>query len=372
MISRKRNTRNFTFRLLLFGLIALSIITIAAPAVSAVNEISAERNILQDQPIKPGENFTVVVNISSNQEDLCALSLNEELPDGWTLNPVDDDGAEFNGTSLFKASTNEWVWAENFYAGSQKTVTYEVNVPSNTVLGNYTINGEVSAYGVDYIEISGDTVVSVTDDGDACMVSFSVESAMLIPGSSEDLQLIVDELPTGLAGYNITVYVQDPSIAEINAISFPSWAVLNSNSSLPSDSLLITAVDLISGVNEGDSNVELATISVVGKEIGATDVKIIVTQMDDDAGNMVVPIVISCKVEVTVTIFPGCSNYPTDVDGDGLYEDINGNGRKDFDDIVKYYKNMSWIPANVPVAFFDYNGNGRIDFNDVVELYELM
>ena len=68
-------------------------------------------------------------------------------------------------------------------------------------------------------------------------------------------------------------------------------------------------------------------------------------------------------------IFPGCTNPPIDLDQDGLYEDINGNGERDFDDVVTYYENMDWMEENVSIAFFDYNNNGLIDFDDVVKLH---
>ncbi len=65
----------------------------------------------------------------------------------------------------------------------------------------------------------------------------------------------------------------------------------------------------------------------------------------------------------------GCKT-PTDPDSDGIYEDINGNGRKDFNDIVLFFENLEWVAADEPVASFDFNGNGRIDFADVVNLFE--
>jgi DNA-binding beta-propeller fold protein YncE len=44
-----------------------------------------------------------------------------------------------------------------------------------------------------------------------------------------------------------------------------------------------------------------------------------------------------------VPIFPGCTKPPTDPNHDGLFEDINGNERMDFADVVTYYNNMAWI-----------------------------
>lgn len=66
---------------------------------------------------------------------------------------------------------------------------------------------------------------------------------------------------------------------------------------------------------------------------------------------------------------PGFTKLPTDPDGDGFYEDLNGNTRKDFNDVVLYFRNMAWIARNEPVSAFDFNSNGRIDFNDIVRLF---
>lgn len=59
----------------------------------------------------------------------------------------------------------------------------------------------------------------------------------------------------------------------------------------------------------------------------------------------------------------------TDPDGDGKYEDINANGRKDFADVVQFFNQLTWIATNEPITAFDFNGNSRIDFADVVSLF---
>jgi S-layer protein (TIGR01567 family) len=66
------------------------------------------------------------------------------------------------------------------------------------------------------------------------------------------------------------------------------------------------------------------------------------------------------------------TNPPTDLNHDGRYEDVNGNGIQDFDDIVAYYDNMDWIGENASVGLFDYNNNSLIDFDDVVRLYDML
>ena len=62
---------------------------------------------------------------------------------------------------------------------------------------------------------------------------------------------------------------------------------------------------------------------------------------------------------------------PTDPDFDGLYEDVNGNRREDFADVVLFFNQMTWINENER-WWFDFNNNRRIDFADVVGLFTLL
>ena len=77
----------------------------------------------------------------------------------------------------------------------------------------------------------------------------------------------------------------------------------------------------------------------------------------------------SGRVRTGVVTIPGGAGLPRDPDGDGRYEDTNGNGRTDFADVVLFFNQMNWIAEDEPVTAFDYNGNGRIDFADVVWLF---
>jgi hypothetical protein len=66
---------------------------------------------------------------------------------------------------------------------------------------------------------------------------------------------------------------------------------------------------------------------------------------------------------------PPSALLPTDTDGDGQYDDVNGNGRTDFADVVLFFNQMAWLAANEPVPAFDFTRNDRIDFPDVVWLF---
>jgi PKD repeat protein len=66
---------------------------------------------------------------------------------------------------------------------------------------------------------------------------------------------------------------------------------------------------------------------------------------------------------------PGKTSLPTDPDYDGIYEDLNGDDRMDFEDITLFFAQLDWVAANEPAGAFDPNGNGRTDFDDIVKVF---
>lgn len=209
----------------------------------------------------------------------------------------------------------------------------------------------------------------------ASAVTLTVGSAGgLEPGSVTSLPITLDSAPDGLSGCNISVALSPVEGAEIISVQYPAWVTLFDNSSFPADSVWIKVVDIGEAINPGDTDIALAVIGVRGDSPGTTGIQLTVRKMSDDtAGDNIVPFIVNGTVTVTPGLdpFPGYTTLPTDPDNDGLYEDINGNGRRDFDDVVTYSICMSWIRQNTAVgtAPYDYNGNDRIDFDDVVLLY---
>jgi outer membrane protein assembly factor BamB len=78
---------------------------------------------------------------------------------------------------------------------------------------------------------------------------------------------------------------------------------------------------------------------------------------------------INATAAPVVIPLPGQISAPMDPDGDGLYEDLSGNGAAGFQDVVLFFRNIDWIAENEPVSAFDFSGNGGIGFQDVVQLF---
>ena len=64
---------------------------------------------------------------------------------------------------------------------------------------------------------------------------------------------------------------------------------------------------------------------------------------------------------------------PTDVDGDGEYEDINGDGTVDIVDVSAFFEHYADdVVQNQDTAAFDFTNDGAIDIADVNRLFEMV
>ncbi len=59
---------------------------------------------------------------------------------------------------------------------------------------------------------------------------------------------------------------------------------------------------------------------------------------------------------------------PRDLDGDGRYEDVDGNGRREIGDAVLLVLRLDEIRAHRPIAAFDFDGDGGAGPGDALRL----
>ncbi len=85
--------------------------------------------------VRPGESFTVTVNIDA-KDGINGLLIAQSVPAGWSVRPVELHGA------YFKASETKWLWLN---AKGTVSLSYEVTVPANAQPGVYTIAGRAKA-----------------------------------------------------------------------------------------------------------------------------------------------------------------------------------------------------------------------------------
>ncbi|AWB27448.1 hypothetical protein [Halococcoides cellulosivorans] len=61
---------------------------------------------------------------------------------------------------------------------------------------------------------------------------------------------------------------------------------------------------------------------------------------------------------------------PTDPDGDGLYEDLSGDGAVNFPDVNTLFQQMDSDAVQDDAQFYDFSGDGTVDLQDVLALFE--
>jgi hypothetical protein len=117
-------------------------------------------------------------------------------------------------------------------------------------------------------------------------------------GATVPVTIVLDSSPAGVAGYNITVSLSNPSVATITAVSFPSWAILNENTTLPASSVRLRAVDLEESVQDGATDVPFGTLTLRGAAEGSTDILVTIKNITADGGDSVTPDIVSGKFTV--------------------------------------------------------------------------
>jgi len=203
-------------------------------------------------------------------------------------------------------------------------------------------------------------------------VSVDIDSVAVDSQNDAEVDLTLSSLPDGFAGGEITVSVSHSDVAEITGASYNEALGITDTPAIANDgsSIQLRAVDLNDAFEPGDANITLATLEIEAVGGGTADLVVDAAALDDDTGNA---IDVQERSGVVVTgpspVGPG-NNAPTDPDGDGRYEDVNGNGRLDYADVELLFENMDNSSVQLQVDAFDFNENGQIDFNDISELYE--
>ncbi|MGC9530378.1 MAG: hypothetical protein ACP5G2_07250 [Candidatus Bipolaricaulaceae bacterium] len=68
---------------------------------------------------------------------------------------------------------------------------------------------------------------------------------------------------------------------------------------------------------------------------------------------------------------PGAAGVPQDLDGDGFYEDVDGSGTLDSQDVLAFVQSFDLPRVQASWRAFDFDNDGDVDWEDVFSLEEL-
>jgi len=173
------------------SMIMLMLFSVFAIAPVAAQDTIAGSRTISPTTVAPGDTFTVTVDVDITGTVYGPL-LNESLPAGWTITEVDNAGAAHT------TGTTKWLWS-----GAQttdKTVIYNVTVPTDATPGSYPVTGTVLA------TVAGETIgpFTVTGDDRVTVDAISPTREFIPPTPADGLTITVNYM-------NVTVNVADPS-----------------------------------------------------------------------------------------------------------------------------------------------------------------
>lgn len=272
------------------------------------------------------------------------------------------------GLVLGTTDTDRKLYSRVFPAG---TITLGANLApgASGAESNYTV-----------VIVAGGTVATPTPTPTASPTprpsrpTLDVQASTVEVLGTVSIPIVLSEAPNGVSGFDLDVTLSDPAVASISDVQFPDFG-LAEHELLSGSRARLRAVDSEDMLESGATNAVLATLQVRGLAQGTTEVTVRVLRLDDDSGS---PMEVEYKagslrvVSPTCPTLPGATSPSRDMDGDARCEDINGNGRLDFDDVVDFFDALESPAVTGNAARFDFNGNGRADMADVVELFHLL
>ena len=155
-------------------------VTVSSLSVTVTRTISTTEAL-------PGSTFKVVVRIET-ERDLAGAGLQENLPIGWKIKPLENAGA------AFKRAAVQWVFVDQVKAGTTKVISYELSVPTGQELIStalpvcFTITGTFQAITPSFqMPVDGDSRVLVSS-----ALSILAAVAHLVPRAGEDTEDSID------------------------------------------------------------------------------------------------------------------------------------------------------------------------------------
>jgi V8-like Glu-specific endopeptidase len=247
-----------------------------------------------------------------------------------------------------------------------RDVSFTGTVPRDLSAGDYYVCWRVD---------DGDAVREFDEsNNEACTdTRVTVEEPEDVPPVEIPVDVVLTDLSNGLQRYNLTVYAPEGSV--ITSVETGAVSPLQVVAGGPDFSFAtVRAADLAQQVGEGEESVVLFTVTVRGERVSAESLSVEATDLTDDRGEPIPPSALALEGQSTSPFdggVPGVGGDPPgDLNGDGLYEDVDGDGEATFDDAVDLaFADFATINENpAQQAALDFDGSGEVDFGDAIGL----
>jgi hypothetical protein len=303
-----------------------------------------------------------------------------QLPRGYDLNVtvVDGSGDPVNATVAVGVggggAVDRTVWTAA--TGPDGTLETHPNSPGIEVNGDVGLRVEPGS-GFEgpvtrTLTVTSDRDVTVavnrtdTDTGDDGNTAGNTSVDVVLTDTSNGLQLFQFELTA--EGSTVQSYRSGPVAASPTAGGVGNSSItLRGADLVPSPNGTVTA---------GDGDVRLATVNVSGN-VSESALDLTVSRLQDDNGEPIPTDAVVLDVRGpsdTEPVFTGplpgagTESAPTDPDGDGMFEDVDGDGDATFADAIALAFVQFGELDDRQTEAVDFDDDGDADFADAIEL----
>jgi PKD repeat protein len=312
-----------------------------------------------------------IANLDSEWVQISESTSNSPPSASFSYDPSEPDVSE---TVSFDASASE--------DGDGSIVAYEwdftgdgvVDATGETATYQYESAG---TYEVTLTVSDGDGAtdsvtksISVTDTSDSGVTPVLEPSNVSVSPSGTATVDIVMEGAQNIAAYEFSLSLSEGSVGEISGIELNGGPGVQ-NVSIAEDGQSATASAALASV-DGAEGEPVATVELVGESSGETTLSATIDALGNESGIEYELSKNTASATVSVEAGPGDvtgnGKAATDPDGDGVYEDINGDGTANVLDVQSLFGNLDSDSVQGNAAF-DINGDGSVDILDVQALF---
>lgn len=189
-------------------------------------------------------------------------------------------------------------------------------------------------------------------------------------GSKGKVSLSISSLPAGFRLAETTI-ISDGGVAvdEVTGKDHLYYEVVDSSQ----ESIHFRVGDFDGEVEPGTSELKLAEVQLEALRVGWAPLRV-KAKIQTDEGEEVVRTAEVSDINVVQASILGTDNPPQDLDGDGFYEDVDGDGELTEKDVFALASNLNGNSEGISAPMFgvfDFNRDGVVNFDDAVALMRM-
>lgn len=313
--------------------------------------ISVTREIVTASP--EGDSLTVRLSVQVRQ-NVAGLRIDEVFSSHVNVDVLDSAGGKFDTVDR---SNGDWLEVSplrfRLNEGESQEVTFKIQVPQGaegTYWGMIFVEGSPRLQ-----EREGATVLAIERFG--VKIYETVPGTEVLSGKITRLRKIEEDPLSFEVSFENTGNVQLRPSGRIDILSQTGNVV---QTLLVEEFLLLPgAVREVRAVGQSNSLPPGRYLALAVLDFGNPDYL--------TAGQLAFDV-----KELHLVPIGDSADLPQDLDGDGLYEDINGDGKLTLEDpaLLGFYIDSPVVQENAKA--FDFNNDGVVDFNDVVVLKSMV